>query len=63
MSFLLLQAAKDSVLILCLMYCLPRMVIRVECADCMLNYPLLMINMVGIKNSEDVKFSYVSDLN
>ncbi|AMP99474.1 hypothetical protein AY601_2585 [Pedobacter cryoconitis] len=37
-------------------------VIRVECADCMLNYTVINDKYaVGIKNSEDVKFSYVSD--
>lgn len=37
-------------------------VIRVECADCMLNYTVINDQYkVGIKNSEDVKFSYVSD--
>ncbi|RAJ37140.1 hypothetical protein [Pedobacter cryoconitis] len=37
-------------------------VIRVECADCTLNYTVINDKYaVGIKNSEDVKFSYVSD--
>ncbi|MCX2486459.1 hypothetical protein [Pedobacter sp. MR2016-24] len=37
-------------------------VIRVECADCALTYTILKDNFaVDVKNSEDVKFSYVSD--
>lgn len=37
-------------------------VIRVECADCALSYTVLKDNFaVDVKNSEDVKFSYVSD--
>lgn len=37
-------------------------VIRVECADCKLEYTVLDNNYaVNVKNSEDVKFTYVSD--
>jgi len=37
-------------------------VIRVECTDCALTYTILKDNFaVDVKNSEDVKFSYVSD--
>jgi hypothetical protein len=37
-------------------------VIRVECTDCALNYTVLKDNYaVKIKNSEDIKFRYVSD--
>lgn len=37
-------------------------VIRVECADCALTYTILKDNFaVDVKNSEDVKFSYISD--
>ncbi|MBB6501904.1 hypothetical protein [Pedobacter cryoconitis] len=37
-------------------------VIRVECADCVLNYTVLKDNYaVDIINNEDVKFSYISD--
>lgn len=37
-------------------------VIRVECVDCALSYTVLKDNFaVNVKNSEDVKFSYVSD--
>lgn len=36
--------------------------IRVECADCSLNYSVLNDNYaVSVKNSTDVKFTYVSD--
>jgi len=36
--------------------------IRVECADCALNYTVLKDNYaVTVKNSEDIKFTYVSD--
>jgi hypothetical protein len=36
--------------------------IRVECADCSLNYSVLNHNFdVPVKNSTDIKFSYVSD--
>lgn len=37
-------------------------VIRVECVDCALSYTVLKDNYaVAVKNSEEVKFSYVSD--
>lgn len=37
-------------------------VIRVECEDCKLEYTVLDNNYaVNVKNSEDVKFTYVSD--
>jgi len=37
-------------------------IIRVECADCKLNYTVLHDNYaVDIMNSEDIKFSYISD--
>lgn len=37
-------------------------VIRVECTDCLLNYTVADNNYaVAVKNSEDVKFSYLSD--
>jgi len=37
-------------------------VIRIECTDCALTYTILKDNFaVDVKNSEDVKFSYVSD--
>lgn len=36
--------------------------IRVECADCSLNYSVLKDTYaVDVKNSEDIKFTYVSD--
>ena len=38
-------------------------VIRVECADCMIQYQVLdNKNTVEVKNSEDIRFSYVSDV-
>ncbi|MBB5634619.1 hypothetical protein HDF26_002708 [Pedobacter cryoconitis] len=37
-------------------------VIRVECSDCLLKYTVLQDNYaVDVKNSSDIKFSYVSD--
>jgi hypothetical protein len=37
-------------------------VIRVECVDCALSYTVLKDNYaVTVKNSEEIKFSYVSD--
>lgn len=37
-------------------------VIRIECADCKLEYTVLDNNFaIDIKNSKDVQFSYVSD--
>jgi len=37
-------------------------IIRVECADCVLNYTVLKDNYaVDIVNNEDVKFNYTSD--
>lgn len=37
-------------------------IIRVECSDCAINYTVLKDNYkVSVKNTEDIKFSYVSD--
>lgn len=37
-------------------------VIRIECADCSLNYSVLKDTYaVAVKNSTDIKFTYVSD--
>lgn len=37
-------------------------IIRVECADCSLNYTVLNTNYtVQVKNSQDITFSYISD--